>query len=132
MAARTEAAQTAGQSMSKPMNKRLCLTIAGRIDSALQRELGEGIDLARMLSDPLYQRDVLLVCQAQGAPELTAMAGEFRDAHEAAQVETDGADGADSGFSPSRFFNSLFGALGLPSEQPPDSRERRPGRSRND
>ena len=129
MAAGPEAAQTAGQSMSKPMNKRLCLTIAGRIDSALQRELGEGIDLARMLSDPLYQRDVLLVCQAQGAPELTAMAEEFREAREAAQVET---EGGDSGFSPSRFFNSLFGALGLPSEQPPDNQERQRGRSRDD
>ena len=129
MAARAKAAQTAGQSMNKQMNKRLCLTIAGRIDSALQRELGEGIDLARMLSDPLYQRDVLLVCQAQGAPELTAMAEEFREAREAAQVET---DASDSGFSPSRFFNSLFGALGLPSEQPPDSRDRQRASSRDD
>jgi hypothetical protein len=113
--------------MHKPMTKRLCLSIAGRIDAALQRELGEGIDLPRMLSDPLYQRDVLLVCEAQGAPELAAMARDFRAASEAAQAE---AGGSDSGFSPSRFFNSLFGALGLPGEQPPDSGQRQRGTRR--
>lgn len=107
------------------MNKRLCLTIAARIDAALQRDLGEGIDLARMLSDPLYRRDVLLVCDAQDGPELPAMAKEFRDASEAAEAEM---AGSDSGFSPSRFFNSLFGALGMPSEQPPaDSKDRQRG-----
>jgi len=112
--------------MNKPMNKRLRLTIAERIDSALQRELGEGIELSRMLSDPLYQRDVLLVCEAQGDPELTAMAQQFREASEpgeAAQAET----GSDSGFSPSRFLSSLFGALGLPNEQPPHGRQRQRG-----
>ncbi len=97
------------------MNTRLCLTIAGRIDAALQRELGEGIDLARMLSDPLYRRDVLLVCDAHEAPELVAMAHEFRVASTAAEAEM---AGTDSGFSPSRFFNSLFGALGMPNDQP--------------
>ena len=115
--------------MNKQMNKRVCLTIAGRIHTALQRELGEGIDLARMVSDPLYQRDVLLVCEAQGAPELTAMAHDFREANEAAAAES---GGSDSAFSPSRLFNSLFGALGLPSEQPADSRERQPGGRRDD
>ena len=105
--------------MHKPMTKRLSLSIAGRIDAALQRELGEGIDLARMLTDPLYQRDVLLVCDAQGGGELTTLARDFRAANESAQAE---AGGSDSGFSPSRFFNSLFGALGLPSEERHDSR----------
>ena len=100
------------------MNKRLCLTIAARIDAALLRELGEGIDLARMLSDPLYQRDVLLVCEAHEAPELKAMASEFQQASQAAEAEM---AGRDSGFSPSRFFNSLFGALGGSGEPPPDA-----------
>jgi hypothetical protein len=107
------------------MNKRLCLTIAGRIDAALQRELGEGIDLARMLSDPLYRRDVLLVCDAQETSELAAMANEFRQAIAAAEAEI---AGGESGFSPSRFFNSLFGALGMPSEPPPaDDKDRQRG-----
>lgn len=111
------------------MNTRLCLTIAGRIDTALQRELGEGIDLARMLSDPLYRRDVLLVCEAQGTPELTSMAKEFREASAAAEAEM---AGGDSGFSPSRFFNSLFGALGMPSEQPPaDGKDQQRGGRRS-
>ena len=114
------------------MNTRLCLTIAARIDTALQRELGEGIDLARMLSDPLYRRDVLLVCESQVTPELTAMAGEFREASSAAESEI---AGSDSGFSPSRFFNSLFGALGGAAEQPVSAKDKdaprsRPGRSR--
>jgi hypothetical protein len=110
MAAGTKPAHTDLQ----PMNTRLCLTIAARIDAALQRELGEGIDLARMLADPLYRRDVLLVCEAQHTPELTALASEFHEASIAAEAEMAG----DSGFSPSKFFNSLFGALGLPSEPP--------------
>ena len=105
------------------MNTRLCLTIAGRIDAALQRELGEGVDLARILADPLYQRDVLLVCDAHDAPELKAMAAEFRIASAAAEAEM---AGRDSGFSPSRLFNSLFGALGGSSSQPTPPAKNRP------
>ena len=107
------------------MNTRLCLTLAARMDSALQRELGEGIDMARMLSDPLYRRDVLLVCDGHGAPELAEMAREFRAASQAADADATGHDS--SGFSPSRFFNSLFGALGMPGEPPqPDRHKDRP------
>ena len=73
-----------------------------------------GVARLALLSDPLYRRDVLLVCEAQGAPALTAMAREFREAIDAAESES---AGSDSSFSPSRFFNSLFGALGG-SEQP--------------
>lgn len=115
------------------MNTRLCLTIAGRIDAALLARLGEGIDLARMLDDPLYRRDVLLVCDAHPGTELAQLAIEFRRASTVVDEEP-AATPADSGFSPSRFFNSLFGALGIPVDQPPpvagDPRQARPDRPR--
>jgi hypothetical protein len=99
------------------MNSRLCLQIAGRIDAALQATLGEGIDLGRMLAEPLYRRDVLLVCDAHPGSELALLARQFREASIAEEPEPAGS--TDSGFSPSRFFNSLFGALGMPVDQPP-------------
>ena len=94
------------------MNTRLCLKIAGRIDAGLQRELGEGIDLARMLADPTYTRDVLLVCDAFGDGDLRTLAQDFRAAATAqgADASAGSHEGEPSGFSPSRFFNSLFGS----------------------
>ena len=95
------------------MNIRRCQKIAERIDAALQHELQQGIDCQRMLHEPRYARDVLLVCDAFPEGDLPAMARHFR----AAAAETRAATPTvpvSSGFSPSRFFNSIFGpASGL-------------------
>ena len=54
--------------------------IAQRIGSLLERELGQGVDARRMLNDPLYARDVLLVCKAHPGSELDQLAQRFRKA----------------------------------------------------
>lgn len=54
--------------------------LAQRISQLLQRELGEGIDIRRMLAQELYARDVLLVCDALKGHELAELAQQFRDA----------------------------------------------------
>lgn len=68
------------------MNSRRCLQIADRIDVLLQARLGRGIDLQRMLGDPLYRRDVLLVCDAHRGDELAELALRFREASVAAEA----------------------------------------------
>jgi hypothetical protein len=42
------------------------------------RELGQGIDVERMLKQERYARDVLLVCDACRDSELARLAGEYR------------------------------------------------------
>jgi hypothetical protein len=54
--------------------------IAARIDLGLRRHLGEGVDPQRTVDDPLYARDVLLVCDAMTDTDLPALAREFRAA----------------------------------------------------
>jgi hypothetical protein len=54
--------------------------IAQRIDMLLQRELGQGIDVQRMVAQPLYARDVLLVCEALRGSDLALLAQQFREA----------------------------------------------------
>jgi hypothetical protein len=62
------------------MDKHRCLKVALRISAKLQSELGEGIDAQRMMTEPLYQRDVLLVCDAMPGTEAQTLAGSFRRA----------------------------------------------------
>ena len=86
------------------MDTRRCLRIADRIDALLLVELGRGIDLQRMLAEPLYARDVLLVCQAHKGHELAALAGDFRTALDAPEDEAappSGWGGGHSGFDSS-------------------------------
>ena len=98
------------------MNMRRSMKIAGRINALLVRELGQGVDPARMLAEPLYARDVLLVCEALPGSELAELAPEFRRALQAAEADPDARAGPPSGFRPSRFLNSLFGhSTGSPS-----------------
>ncbi len=145
------------------MDKGLCLKIAEQMDELLQRELAQGIEPYRMLAEPLYARDVLLVCDAMPGSELAALARQFRAAAappppaeiapaprrraEPAPAALDslpaeslpaeslpagetlppGGKGArDSRFSPSRFFNSLFGGAsdfdGAPAPARPRTR----------
>ncbi len=53
------------------------LPLAERIHAALLRELGEGVDVRRLLDDKLYARDVLLVCRAYGEAELGQLGAAF-------------------------------------------------------
>jgi hypothetical protein len=117
------------------MNARRCLKIAKAIDALLAREMGEGIDAERMLSDALYARDVLLVCDAMREHELATLSPRFRRAMEA-EPHPDDAPRPNkvSGFSASNFLSSLFGGnstLEAAAEVPPAARRGWFGRSRN-
>ncbi len=145
------------------MDTALCLKIAEQMDPLLQRELAQGIEPYRMLAEPLYVRDVLLVCDALPGSELADLARQFRAAAAppapvaparpakaapvravaaAAAADSLPADslpagddslppGRPSRFSPSRFFNSLFGGASDFDGAPAPARPRRwtsPGR----
>jgi hypothetical protein len=62
------------------MNQRRCLKVALRIDTRLRAALSEGIDAQRMVADPLYARDVLLVCDAMAGSDLQTLASLYRKA----------------------------------------------------
>jgi hypothetical protein len=127
--------------LDDPMDTRRCYRIADRLDAGLQREIGQGIARERMVHEPLYARDVLLVCDALRGTELERDAQKFRAAMAAAEPMPDPertavAAGGRSGFSASRFLSSLFGpASGLDStpasEAPPARRSSWFGRSGN-
>jgi hypothetical protein len=109
------------------MNARRCLRIADRINALLMRELGQGIDARRLTADTLYARDVLFVCEAYPGSELADLAVHFRAAlvEQSSEAQPTAGVGRDaSGFSASRFLNSLFGAqVGEQSEGiPPPAR----------
>jgi hypothetical protein len=83
------------------MHTRHCLKLADRINALLERELGQGIERPRLLAEPLYARDVLLVCDALLATDGPLLARAFRRAAAAP-------DESQSGTSPSRW-GALFG-----------------------
>ncbi len=56
------------------------LQIAQRLHQALQTEIEHGIEIERLLGEPRYARDVLLVCDALPDGELGALAALFRAA----------------------------------------------------
>jgi hypothetical protein len=66
--------------MINVMNSDPRSALAHRMHLLLRRELGQGIDEARLLANPLYARDVLLVCDALPAPGLALLASQFRQA----------------------------------------------------
>lgn len=57
-----------------------CQELADRLHAQLLQQLGMGLDATRMLHEPLYARDVLLVCAAHPGSELARLAWAFRDA----------------------------------------------------
>jgi hypothetical protein len=97
------------------MNSRRCLKIADRIDVLLQSELGRGIDLQRMVAEPLYTRDVLLVCDAHRGHELSDLARQYRAAQaevlESETVPESSAAPSGWGAVTSGFMSSLFDAF---------------------
>ena len=121
------------------MDTRRCYRIADRLNAGLQRELGQGIARDRMVHEPLYARDVLLVCEALRGTELARDALKFRAALAAAEPSLEperSSAAAQVGFSASRFFNSLFGPVSAldstpPGEAPPPRRSNWFGRSGN-
>jgi hypothetical protein len=56
------------------------LQLASRIQLLLFRELGDRIDIERLLVNDVYARDVLLVCDAIGTEEFMTLAARFREA----------------------------------------------------
>ncbi len=54
--------------------------IAERMQELLMRQIGHSIDLVELLENPLYARDVLLVCDACAGSELMALSARFRSA----------------------------------------------------
>jgi len=62
------------------MDTTRCQDLADRLHSLLLQQLGMGLDARRMLEEPLYARDVLLVCAAHPDTELARLAQEFRAA----------------------------------------------------
>ncbi len=83
------------------MHTRHCLKLAERIHALLERELGQGIERSRLLAEPLYARDVLLVCDAMVATDGPLLARAFRRAAAAAEEGT--AEASPSGWG------ALFG-----------------------
>lgn len=68
----------AGVSPAVPLATRQ--RIAQRMSQLLQVEIGTGVEVRRMLAQPLYARDVLLVCDAMRGSELARLAQQYRDA----------------------------------------------------
>ena len=88
---------------------RLCLHLADRIHASLVREIGQGVDRQRLLREPLYARDVLLVCDALRQSALPDLAQQFRQALVDLDEAAATAASSRKGFSASSFFNSIFG-----------------------
>lgn len=91
------------------MHTRHCLKIADRIHLLLVREIGQGLDRQRMVKEPLYARDVLLVCDAMRHTDAPFLAGHFRRAAAVPDEATGAAAQKTGAFSASRFLSSLFG-----------------------
>jgi hypothetical protein len=90
------------------------LQLATRIHYALLREIGQGIDVGRLLKHPLYARDVLLVCDACTGHDLRRLATAFRGASMPG-ANAGGGAGDSSGFGTSQAWSSSLASL------PPDS-----------
>jgi hypothetical protein len=116
------------------MNTRHCLKLASRIHAALLAELGQGVDAQRMVADPLYARDVLLVCDTFRDGDPALLAGRFRAAALAAEDDGGGSSvHRVSGFSASRFFSSFFGPVSTiedPADAPQPRKRSWAGRAR--
>ena len=56
------------------------MQLAQRIHQMLLREIDHAIEVERLLADPRYARDVLLVCESVPGGELVPLAALFREA----------------------------------------------------
>jgi hypothetical protein len=107
------ATREAAVMMDRSTNRRLQL--ATRIHYALLREIGQGIDVGRLLKHPLYARDVLLVCDACSGHDLRRLATAFRGA----SIPNAAAGGSSdsSGFGSSQAWSSSLVSLPSPWSQ---------------
>ena len=100
------------QTLLRAMNNDRLFRITNRINLLLLREIGHGVEVRRMFGDPLYARDVLLVCEAFPGTDLASMAQHFRVAlaewqDEQARGSSFGSDSSGFGLSrPSRGFDA--------------------------
>jgi len=125
------------------MNTRRCLKVADRMNTLLVQELQHSVDCERMLADPLYARDVLLVCDAFRGADLASLAQHFRVA--AAEEPTSKDSGSSQGkaktardseqrrrqrgaVSAPRTFGSWFGAA-APTPDTPEAEQDAPKRA---
>ena len=93
------------------MNTRRCLKIADRMHELLLCELGQGADGLRMVAEPLYARDVLLVCDAMPGTELALLAQQYRVAATERQ-ETDAPPSRPPASRVSGFASSIGSRIG--------------------
>lgn len=75
--------------MAPPLSR---LQLAKRIHQLLLREIDHAIEVERLLADPRYARDVLLVCEAVPGGELQPLVALFREAsrHDGGRPEDPG------------------------------------------
>ena len=101
--------------IDRSTNRRLQL--ATRIHYALLRELDCRIDISRLLKQPLYARDVLLVCDACPGNDLPRLARAYRGA---LQEAVDAGASGTTAFGMSAYDSSLLsGPVSLPAEPLP-------------
>ena len=95
------------------------LQIAARIDQLLVEQIDQGIDLARLVQEPRYARDVLLVCDACRGTELPQLAAEFRRL----SARSDEAPPGGHARQPTEWSNTStgFGVTGFDASRPVDS-----------
>jgi len=89
------------------------LQLATRIHYALLRDIGQGIDVGRLLKHPLYARDVLLVCDACSGHDLRRLATAFRGVSMSDAMGGSASDA--SGFGASQSWPASLASM------PPDS-----------
>jgi hypothetical protein len=104
------------------------LQIATRIHHFLVRELGRGIDVEKMLHQPRYARDVLLVCDACRGSELAELASSFREARRHAErPDTASSDPPGHSARPTEWSRNTTGfGVSRPLEESAEGPEARP------
>lgn len=108
--------------MQPPLSR---LQIAQRLFQSLLRELDHSIEVERLLGDPRYARDVLLVCDASVGTVLPALAALFRAS--APPVGRRAGDTPAAGLTPEAVRSAAAQpAAPGPAARPPDS----PGHAR--
>ena len=111
------------------MHTRHGLKIADRIHLLLVREIGQGLDRQRMVKEPLYARDVLLVCDALPGTDAPSLAGHFRRAAASVDEAEQPARTKGRSFGMSGWLNSLFGSPSGFGEKPAPARRTAPPQS---
>ena len=105
--------------MPTPLSR---LQIAQSLYPALLHEIGHAIEIERLLSEPHYARDVLLVCDACPEGGLRALAAEFRACAPLPVVPTDRPPHAAGAATSSRQHSAPDPAIAAPAANPREAR----------